>query len=85
LYHDTKQVPASHRLTQDVIYGVAPLGFRTLDKRLAEADFFDLFGGYTMACNMVNSVFRPDKLMDIHSLIVWEESYPANEPLPSND
>jgi hypothetical protein len=44
-------------LTQDVIDGIAPLGFRLLDKRLAKAGFFDLFGSYTVPCNVVYSVF----------------------------
>jgi hypothetical protein len=59
------------------------LGFRTQDKRLAKADFFDLCGGYTMAGNVVNSVFWPDKLMNFHASIVPEDPYPANGTLSS--
>lgn len=57
LNHDTQQVTASLHLTQDVLDGMAPLRFRTLDKRLAEADVFDLFGGDTMPCKVVYLVF----------------------------
>jgi hypothetical protein len=71
-------------LTQHVIDGIAPLGLRTLDKDPTEAGFFDLFGGYIMAPNMVNAVFWPDKLLDLGSSIVPEDPYPANEILPSN-
>ena len=81
---DTEQVTTSLRLTQDVIEGIAPFGFVTLDKRLAEADLFNLFGGYIMLCNVVYSVFWPDKLMDSHVSILRQDLHPANETLPSN-
>ena len=45
---DAEQVTASLRLTQDVIEGIGPFGFGPLDKRLAEADLFKLFGGDIM-------------------------------------
>jgi hypothetical protein len=60
-------------LTQDVIDGIAPFGFCPLDKRLAEADLFDLFGGDIMLCNMVYSVFWPDQLVDAHDSILRED------------
>jgi hypothetical protein len=52
---------------------MAPFGFRTLDKGLAEADFFDLFRGNPMACNVSNSVVWPDERMDLHASIVPED------------
>ena len=81
---DTEQVTASLRLTQDVIDRIAPFGFCPLDKRLAEADLFNLFRGYLMLCNVVSSVFWPDKLMDSHVSILRQDLHPANETLPSN-
>jgi hypothetical protein len=81
---DTEQVTTSLRLTQDVIEGIAPFGFGTLDKRLAEADLFNLFGGDIMLCNVVYSVFWPGKLMDSHVSILRQDLYPANETLPAN-
>jgi hypothetical protein len=74
---DTEQVTASLRLTQDVIEGIAPFGFCTLDKRLAEADLFNLFGGDIMLCNVVYSVCWPDKLMDSHVSILREDLHPG--------
>jgi hypothetical protein len=71
-------------LTQDVIDGIAPFGFGTLDERLAEADLFNLFGGYIMLCNVVYSVFWPDKLMDSHVSILQEDLHPANDTSPAN-
>jgi hypothetical protein len=70
-------------LTQDVIDGIAPFGFCALDKRLAEADLFNLFGGDIMLCNVVYSVFWPDKLLDSHVSILREDLHPDNEMLPS--
>jgi len=81
---DTEQVTTSLCLTQDVIEGMAPFGFGTLDKRFAEADLFNLFGGDIMLCNVVYSVFWPDKLMDSHVSILRQDLYPTNETLPAN-
>jgi hypothetical protein len=82
---DTEQVTASLRLTQDVIAGIAPFGFGMQDKRPAEADLFNLFGGDIMLCNVVYAVFWPDKLMDSHVSILRQDLYPANETLPANE
>ena len=32
-----------------------------------------------MVCNVVNSVFRPDELMDLHSSIIFEGRSAAND------
>jgi hypothetical protein len=37
-----------------------------------------------MLCNVIYSIFWPDKLMDSHCSILRENLHPANETLSSN-
>lgn len=67
LNHNAKQMPSGCGLPQHIIDGILPLGSCTLDQRPAEASFFDFSGGNTVACYMVDSVFRLDELMNLHS------------------
>jgi len=50
-----------------------------LNKRPTEADLFDFFGDYSVTRNVVDAIFRPDKLMDLHFSIVPEDWCAVND------
>ena len=64
--------------------GLFPSDFARWTNALPKQTSSDLFGGDIMLCNVVYSVFWPDKLMDSHVSILRQDLHPANETLPSN-
>ena len=67
LYHDTKQIPTSRSLSQDIVDGILSKGLGPLDKRLSEAHLFNFFRLDGVLGNVSNPVFRPNQLMDFHA------------------
>ena len=68
--HNTKQITASFRLAKNIKYRILSLRFCTLDKGFSETNFIDFVRDNAMSGNVVNSIFIPDKLIDIHTSIV---------------
>ena len=57
-----------------------------MDKRLTEAQLLDLVGRYAVQRDVIDSVFRPDELANLHSVILpcvrgtakhWVLRYPS--------
>jgi hypothetical protein len=73
LYDDAKQMPASLRLSEDVINRVFAGRLRALDESFAKTDFLDFFRFDAVLCYMFNPIPRPDELVDRHSPILGEQ------------
>ena len=60
-----------------VIDWVCARRLRMLNESLAKTNFFDFFGSNTVTGNVINSIVRPDKLVNLHGQIL---DYRARAP-----
>src|SRR5207248_11308012 len=65
-----KQIATGFGLAQNVIYRIFAFGFRPLHERLSETSLLKFFRRYAVAGDVLDSVLRPDELVDSHAVIL---------------
>ena len=79
LNDNAEQVTTCIRLAAHLVDRVFALRLRSLHQATTKADLFDFFRRYSVACNVVNSVLRPDEFLDPHSTILPDQRDAAND------
>ena len=77
LYDQTEEVAARRGFPKYVIDWVCARRLRTLNESLAKTNLFDFFGSNAVTGNVVNSIVRPEKLVNLHRQIL---DYQARGP-----
>ena len=77
LYDQTEKAPSRRSFPEYVIDWVCARRLRTLNESLAKTNLFDFFGSNAVTGNVVNSIVRPEKLVNLHRQIL---DYQARGP-----
>jgi hypothetical protein len=81
LYYHAKQVAAGVRYTQNVVNGTRPLSFGAINQWVAKTRLFEFVAANSVPSDVVNPVFRPNDLVDLHLSIVQRQPLPAKDAL----
>jgi len=71
-------MPARSGLPKDVIDRVASFRPRSLNERVTKANLLELLRLYAVAGNMINPVFRPEDIANLHPLILHRRAEAAD-------
>jgi hypothetical protein len=77
LYDQTEKMTARRSFSKYVIDRVCSRRLRVLNKSLAKTNLFDFFWSNAVTGNVINSIVRPDKLVNLHQQIL---EYQARAP-----
>ncbi len=73
LYYYAKQVAAGVSYTQNVVNGIRSLRFGAINQWVAKTCLLEFLRDNSVLSDVVNPVFRPNDLVDLHLSIVQSE------------
>jgi hypothetical protein len=79
LNHHTKQIPSHCCLSKDIVDRILSLGLGSLHQGSTKAYLFYLFRFYPVRSDVVDPIFRPDQLVNLHDRIIQPGMFADNK------
>jgi len=74
LNHHAEKMPPGGSLAEYIVHRIGPGRFRPLNQCLPETNLLDFLGLNSVTHYVINSIWRPDEFVNLHSAILDERS-----------